>query len=123
VERITPGLSAGFGDTTALHELMRVLFANIATHTPETTSVTFTIGPTPDLKSFEVTLSDTGPGVFADAHEKLFDPFQGRAPRGSSGLGLAIARAIALSHGGTISAAPTQPRGLTITIVIPRPPG
>ena len=65
-------------------------------------------------------VSDTGPGIPADQLPFVFDRFwQGRARRGGAGLGLAIARGIAASHGGTIEVASEVGAGSTFTIIIP----
>lgn len=68
---------------------------------------------------FEV--SDNGPGIAPEAQAHLFDRFwQARsARRGGAGLGLAIARAIILAHGGTISFRSTLGVGTTFTCSIP----
>ena len=60
-----------------------------------------------------VTVEDDGPGIPADAVERVFEPFErleGSRSRetGGMGLGLSVARSIARAHGGeaTIGAAP-----------------
>ena len=50
-------------------------------------------------------LTDDGPGVPADALERIFEPFYTTRPDGT-GLGLAIARAVVHAHGGTLFASP-----------------
>jgi signal transduction histidine kinase len=46
-------------------------------------------------------VSDQGPGVPAELHEELFDRFRkGQAASPGAGLGLAIVRHVARSHGG-----------------------
>ena len=50
-------------------------------------------------------VSDRGPGVPEDEHQRIFEPFyRGAAGKGApgSGLGLAIAHEFALAHGGTL---------------------
>ena len=56
-----------------------------------------------------VTVSDEGPGIPADAREKVFERFHSLRPEGEdfgshSGLGLAIARTIVTAHDGTLTA-------------------
>ena len=68
----------------------------------------------------ELVVSNTGPVVPADAVDRLLLPFQRlAAPRmqsGSSGLGLAIVRAIADSHGAALRVVPNPGGGLTVTV-------
>jgi signal transduction histidine kinase len=65
-------------------------------------------------------ISNTGPVVPEDAVERILTPFQRlAAPRmqnGSSGLGLAIVRAVADSHGADLHVVPNPDGGLTVTI-------
>lgn len=49
----------------------------------------------------EIAVTDDGPGVAADLRERIFEP--GASGRGSSGLGLGIARRIARSLGGDVT--------------------
>lgn len=52
-------------------------------------------------------IADTGPGVSPSARKLLFEPFSTNKPTGM-GLGLAISRAIAEAHGGSLSEALTE---------------
>jgi len=47
-------------------------------------------------------VSDTGPGLPERARAHLFEPFQGAARRGGTGLGLVIAAELIQAHGGEI---------------------
>lgn len=51
-----------------------------------------------------IVVADNGPGLSSAARENLFEPFVSGKPTGM-GLGLAISRAIAEAHGGTLEAA------------------
>jgi len=52
-------------------------------------------------------IMDTGPGVSPSARKLLFEPFSTTKPTGM-GLGLAISRAIAEAHGGSLMLAHTE---------------
>jgi C4-dicarboxylate-specific signal transduction histidine kinase len=51
-------------------------------------------------------VDDNGPGVAADARERIFDPYVTTKEHGT-GLGLAIVRKIMLDHGGDVRVAET----------------
>lgn len=63
-------------------------------------------------------VSDTGPGIPPDDVEKIFDPLFTTKPNGS-GLGLAVARDLVQSHGGTIDVKSTPGSGATFVVSIP----
>jgi CheY-like chemotaxis protein len=100
------------------------LLSNAVKHTPAGGSITVRSCPEPDHLRLQV--ADTGVGIDPEAMPYIFDAFeQGRArgPRrtGGLGLGLAISKAIAEMHGGTLSAASEGPgRGATFTLILPR---
>ncbi|HSU12817.1 MAG TPA: ATP-binding protein [Longimicrobium sp.] len=77
----------------------------------------------PAKRTVEVTVTDTGTGIAADALPRVFDRFYradaARERSGGTGLGLAIARMIAEQHGGTITAASRPGRGSTFTVRLP----
>ncbi|CAN5276227.1 ATP-binding protein [soil metagenome] len=69
---------------------------------------------------------DAGPGIPAEAHERIFERFsRGTTPSepgrgdGGSGLGLAIVARIAESQGGTVDLDSALGRGSTFTLVLP----
>jgi signal transduction histidine kinase len=73
---------------------------------------------------FMVSVSDTGPGIPAAQHERIFEEFQqadGSATRanGGTGLGLAIARKIIELHGGRIWVESVVGKGSTFTFSLP----
>jgi two-component system, OmpR family, sensor kinase len=78
----------------------------------------------PTTHTWQVCISDRGPGLPADALRRAFDPFvrlgdEARVP--GFGLGLAIARRAIESHGGAITGSPRDGGGLTLTLSLPLP--
>ena len=72
---------------------------------------------------FCLRVSDDGPGVPAEFHERIFEmmtTLRSRDDCDGSGLGLAIARKIVTNWGGQIGVAPSEgPRGLTVEVNLP----
>jgi two-component system sensor histidine kinase CpxA len=71
-----------------------------------------------------IAVSDCGPGVEADALEKIFEPFYRpevarKRSTGGAGLGLAIVRRCVEGFGGRVSAEAVDPHGLCVSIFIP----
>ena len=58
-----------------------------------------------DPQHVSIIVADNGPGIPAAARERVFEPFVSGKPSGM-GLGLAVSRAIAEAHGGTLEAMP-----------------
>jgi signal transduction histidine kinase len=73
----------------------------------------------PAHRSIRASVSDTGPGLAAEALKHLFEPFYTTKAEGT-GLGLAIAREIALAHRGELGAGNrTDGRGAIFTLTLP----
>lgn len=75
--------------------------------------------------SVEVRIDDDGPGLAPDQLEAVFAPFyrvEGSRSRdtGGTGLGLAVARAIVLAHGGTLHLENRDGGGLRAVVCLPQ---
>lgn len=79
--------------------------------------------PTRHLGRVELTVADRGIGLSARERRQIFEPFyRGRRARErakGTGLGLAVVRAIAEAHGGSISVAPREAGGTVFTLDLP----
>jgi len=73
--------------------------------------------------TFILKVSDTGVGIRAEEHEKIFQPFYrgdtGRRIKQGMGLGLTIARELVTAHNGQISAEGKPGQGSEFTVRIP----
>ena len=72
---------------------------------------------------FEFYVADDGPGIPAEHHDRIFQPFQTLRPRDEvegSGLGLALVRKIVESHGGRIWVDPNAGRGSIFRFTWPK---
>jgi two-component system osmolarity sensor histidine kinase EnvZ len=77
-----------------------------------------------DHRWLTVTVDDDGPGIPAAMREEVFKPFlrlddARNQDEGNTGLGLAIARDIARSHGGEIMLGDSPQGGLRATVRVP----
>ena len=73
----------------------------------------------------DIVIADRGPGIPDEAREAVFAPFhrlEGSRSRetGGTGLGLAVARAVARAHGGDITFADRPGGGLATTLTVPK---
>lgn len=68
--------------------------------------------------SLRVSVIDNGTGLPPELRNKVFVPFFTTKPDGS-GIGLTLARQIALAHGGSIEMEPVEPRGTAVTLSLP----
>jgi signal transduction histidine kinase len=111
-----------WGDRALLETMIGNLLRNSVRHNVEGGSVSVRTG-TEAGQAF-VIVANSGRPVPADLVPRLFEPFQRgdgeRAPpdRGV-GLGLSIVRAVALNHGGEVSARALAEGGLEVTVRLP----
>ncbi|WP_272976581.1 sensor histidine kinase [Deinococcus geothermalis] len=63
------------------------------------------------------TVRDSGPGLPAELGDRIFEPFVSGS--GSSGLGLSVARQIAVLHGGTLTASNASGGGAQFVLTLP----
>ena len=89
------------------------LLENVIAHTPEGTA--FSVGLFATESGGRLEVGDSGPGIPADADVR------GRSDRGSTGLGLDIARRCAQSSGGSMSVGRSSTGGALVTLLLGRP--
>jgi len=106
-------------DATRIRQVVANLLSNALKFTPEGGTVRLTLER--DGADALVTVSDTGPGIPSDELPRLFDRFfRGRGVRaGGSGIGLTVARELALAHGGDIRVRSRPGRGATFAFRLP----
>jgi signal transduction histidine kinase len=111
-------------DPDLLRRVMDNLVDNATRHTPAGTAVQLTGALAAGGWTIEV--RDEGPGIPPAARSTLFERFaradDARARDvGGAGLGLALSRAIAESHGGSLQLADQNGGGATFRLFIPSP--
>ena len=114
------------GDAARLERVLENLLDNAVSFSPPGGTVAVTLEPQGDM--LELAVSDDGPGIPAEAREKVFERFHSLRPQSEdfgshSGLGLAIARTIAEAHDGSLTAKdrPDGHRGACMVLHLPLP--
>src|SRR4051794_37565079 len=108
------------GARDEIHRLALNLMENALRHTDPGTAVEASVERINGQVVFSV--EDDGPGIPPELHDKVFERFfRGAGDRsGSSGLGLAIVRAVAESHQGTVTLEdPLDGRGARFVVRFP----
>jgi len=113
------------GNPDELHRMVLNLLENAIRHTPAGTAVELRVDGSGDAALLSV--NDDGPGLPAGMEDQMFDRFvrgEGPADRSSrngtgTGLGLSIVRAVALAHGGTVSAGGAEGGGARFEVRLP----
>ncbi len=113
------GLEEGMvvrGDPDALQQL----FLNLLLNAQQASSVEGeTIVNMKRLEDrFVVSITDTGSGMNSEQVARAFDPYYTTRVKGT-GLGLPIARQIAIAHGGQVSLRSTPGTGTTVEVYLP----
>ena len=118
-----PGPLEGFWDRDRVQQVIENLLANAVKYTPEGGPIAVQVS---DLGSeVQVSVSDPGAGIAADALPHLFDRFyraEATAERTEGqGLGLAIAQGLVEAHGGRLEAESAGlGQGSTFRFTLPR---
>lgn len=108
------------GDAELLHRSIENVVRNAIRHTPDGGKVSMEVRQ--DGGWVRILVSDQGRGISENELEAIFMPFfRGLGSRGKDGhgLGLSIARRVALSHGGSIRAFNLPDAGLCVEILLP----
>ena len=110
------------GDEKLLRRALRNLLENARRYGGD--EVTVDIGAGPAAGPVHIDVCDRGPGVPEALRERIFEPFfrlPGHAEReGGVGLGLALVRQIALTHGGQVHCRPRAGGGSCFELRLPR---
>ena len=115
----TSGDMAGVFDPKKMERAFFNLTMNACEAAPERQGkISIDIVSTAD--SFEIRVSDNGPGIPAAIRKTLFDPFVSSGKSNGTGLGLAIVSKVVHDHGGVVSVERTSESGTVFLIKIPR---
>ncbi len=104
------------GDALALEQLFLNLFLNSAQALSAGGSTQVTVDR--DESFVHVVVADTGHGIPLDQIDRVLDPFYSTREEGT-GLGLPIARQIAVAHGGFLHIESGEGRGTRVEVQLP----
>lgn len=104
-------------DYTQLDQVLTNLLENAARHAPARSTVRVAARHLEAM--VEVSVSDEGAGVAPFERDRIFQPFRRGLDSASTGVGLAICRAIVEAHGGTIGAFGVPSGGAQFRFTIP----
>ncbi len=109
------------GDRERLSQCLENILSNALKHSPPQVPVVLTIEPEPRPAGpwAKVVVCDDGPGIPPDVLPVIFERFiTGEGSRGL-GLGLYLARQIALAHGGELTVESSPGRGSRFVLALP----
>jgi two-component system sensor histidine kinase KdpD len=114
---VPPDLPFAYGDYTQIDQVVSNLIENAARHAPP--GSTIRIGGRAVGGFVEVWVDDEGGGIAHFEQSRIFEPFQRGQGSTSSGVGLAICKAIVEAHDGRIVAATAPSGGARFAFTIP----
>jgi K+-sensing histidine kinase KdpD len=110
-------------DAKLVQRILENLLSNAIKHAPAGSATRISVAG--QSECVRVTVSDQGPGVPAEARQKIFQKFGVVAARQenryhSAGLGLAFCKLAVEAHGGAIGVEPGEPKGSAFWFELPR---
>jgi signal transduction histidine kinase len=125
--QVGSGVPLVCGDPVNVGRILGNLLSNAVKYTPAHGQVAVHVAS--EMRQGEqpwgvrVSVADSGPGIAAGEEERIFAPFYRSPSRRHAeegmGLGLAIARRLAMAHGGDLAVASTSGRGATFVLRLP----
>lgn len=99
-------------------QLFRV-FSNLANNAAAAGASQLVVRRAGVEERFVLAIADDGPGIPEGLRNQLFQPFHASTKKDGAGLGLAIARAIALAHGGDLTLTESNGQGTEFHLDLP----
>lgn len=114
---VDPAVPLVDGDYSQLDQVVTNLLENAARHAPVGSEVR--VSATRRNGRVELRVSDEGPGIPEHEREHIFEPFRTGSGSASSGIGLAICRAVVEAHGGSVRVEPGEGAGAVFLVELP----
>lgn len=110
-------------DMILLDQILSNLIGNAAKYHHNLGTAEITVSSVPNGKVHKISVSDNGPGIAPQYHEKIFEAFQTLQPKDeieSTGIGLSVVKKAVESQGGTIIVSSIRGTGSTFTFTWPK---
>ena len=114
---VPPDLPLVDADYTLIDQVITNLLENAVRHSPPRSTVRIAARNVGEL--VEISVSDQGPGVPDEERAWIFEPFRTGTASRSSGVGLAICKAIVDAHRGRICVTEAPGGGARFTFTLP----
>lgn len=115
---VEPGVVAQV-DCDAISKIVNNLLSNALKYARSKCCVALAAGD----NCFRITVSDDGQGIVPEDMERIFNTFyQSGNSKGGTGIGLPLARLLAIKHGGSVVCANGERGGAVFTVEIPLDP-
>lgn len=120
ISTLLPAMTA-LADRVRFRQIVENLLSNAIKFTPENGTITITVSGSADHVSVEVV--DSGIGIAAGDHERVFEEFQQVADEegrlAGTGLGLALTKRLVEAHNGEITLVSALGQGSSFTVRLP----
>jgi two-component system, OmpR family, phosphate regulon sensor histidine kinase PhoR len=117
---VAPGVCTVVIDAAKLHDIVRNLVENAVNYTPDGGIIDIAASTN---GQFELSVSDTGPGIPPEDLARVFERFyrvdKSRARPGGTGLGLAIVKNLVHVLGGEVTVVNRDSGGAVFTVTLP----
>ena len=117
---LAPAPVTALGDVDILRRIVNNLLGNALKFTPQDGEIAVSI--TRETAAARVAVTDNGPGITAEDHQKIFEKFgqaQAGKEKGGSGLGLTFCKLAVEAHGGRIGVLSEVGQGSTFWFTLP----
>ncbi|HEY8548063.1 MAG TPA: ATP-binding cassette domain-containing protein [Acidimicrobiales bacterium] len=119
---VDPDLGPVWADHDRLEQVFVNLLDNALRHTPSTTKVAVDARPAPGGRAVHIRVRDDGGALGPERAGTLFEPHVSAGAHGGTGLGLPIARGIAVAHGGDVALEAADAGTTTFLVTLPLGP-